>query len=211
MRIIGFSIIVPALVAIIRVNKINRRYYPFILCICIGFLNECISYTLMDFFHLSNAINTNIYCLVESLLYVFLFKNFGLFKNQRFYVILISFLCAAWIFENLVISSLTNFDSYFTIVYSLAIVLMSITMVNRLIIRQINLFVNADFLICSALIIYFTLFAITQLFWLYGLNSSASFRLNIYRIMAYINLSVNLIFALAIIWMPRKHEFTPQQ
>lgn len=210
-RILGFSIIVPALVGIINVNKINHIYFPFLLCIWIGLLNECINYILIDFFHTSNSINTNIYCLIESLLYVWLFKNLDLFRSSKFYFLLISFLCTAWVFENLIISNISQFDSYFIILYSLIIVLMSITMINRLIIKQTNLLTNSSFLICSALIIYFTLSALTEIFWLYGLNSSESFRLNIYRIMAYINSSVNLIFASAILWMHRKQEFTPQQ
>ncbi len=210
-RILGFSIIVPALVGIIRVNKINRIYFPFLLCIWIGLLNECINYILIDFFHSSNSVNSNIYNLIESLLYVWLFRNLGLFTNKKFYILLISFLCTAWLFENLIVSNFTQFDSYFTVFYSLIIVLMSITMINRLIIKQINLLTNSIFLICSALVIYFTLSALTEIFWLYGFNSSESFRLNIYRIMAYINSSVNLIFASAILWMHRKQEFTPQQ
>ncbi len=163
------------------------------------------------FFHSSNSVNSNIYNLIESLLYVWLFRNLGLFTNKKFYILLISFLCTAWLFENLIVSNFTQFDSYFTVFYSLIIVLMSITMINRLIIKQINLLTNSIFLICSALVIFFTLSALTEIFWLYGFNSSESFRLNIYRIMAYINSSVNLIFASAILWMHRKQEFTPQQ
>ena len=86
---------------------------------------------------------------------------------------------------------------------------MSVTILNRLIVSQINLLTNSSFLICAALIIYFTFLALIEIFWLFGLDSSTSFRLNVYRIMAYINLFVNLIFAIAILWMSRKLEFIP--
>lgn len=210
-RIFGFSIILPAIVGIWRYKKINQIFFPFLICIWIGLLNEIVNYILIDFFHKSNSINIDIYCLVESLLYVWLFKNFALFSKPKSFILLVGLLCTAWLFENLIISDITQFDSYFTVFYSLIIVLMSITIINRLIVKQINLLTNSIFLICSALVIYFTLSALTEIFWLYGLNSSESFRLNIYRIMAYINFSVNLIFALAILWMQRKQEFTPQQ
>lgn len=209
--IFSFSIIVPAIIGIIRFNKINRIYFPFILCIWVGLLNELISELLIDYFHVSNSVNTDIYCLIEALLYTWLFRNLNLFINAKQYILLMIFLCAAWLIDNFIISKITRFDSYFTIVYSLVIVLMSITILNRLIVQQINLLANSTFLICASLIIYFTLMALMEIFWLYGLNSSSTFRLNIYRIMAYINLSVNLIFALAILWMHRKQEFTLQQ
>lgn len=209
--IFSFSIIVPAIIGIIRFNIINRIYFPFILCIWVGLLNELISELLIDYFHVSNSVNTDIYCLIEALLYTWLFRNLNLFINAKQYILLMIFLSAAWLIDNFIISKITRFDSYFTIVYSLVIVLMSITILNRLIVQQINLLANSTFLICASLIIYFTLMALMEIFWLYGLNSSSTFRLNIYRIMAYINLSVNLIFALAILWMHRKQEFTLQQ
>ena len=209
--ILSFSIIVPAIIGIISFNKINRIYFPFVLCIWIGLLNELVSEFLIDYFHVSNAVNTDIYCLSEALLYTWLFRNLNLFINAKQYILLIGFLCAAWLTDNFIITKSTGFDSWFTLIYSFIIVLMSITIMNRLIVQNINLLTNSTFLICAALIIYFTLLALTELFWLYGLNSSRGFRLNIYRIMAYINLSVNLIFALAILWMHRKQEFTLQQ
>ena len=209
--ILSFSIIVPAIIGIFRFRKLNQIYFPFLLCIWIGLLNELVSVLLIDFFHVSNSVNTDIYCLTEALLYTWLFRNLNLFQHTKQYILLMSFLCTAWLIDNFIISQITLFDSYFTIVYSLMIVLMSITILNRLIVQQINLLANSTFLICSALIIYFTLMALMEIFWLYGLNSSSIFRLNIYRIMSYINLSVNLIFAIAILWMHRKQEFTLQQ
>jgi hypothetical protein len=209
--IFSFSIIVPAIIGIIKFNKINRIYFPFLLCIWIGLLNELVSELLIDYFHVSNVVNTDIYCLVEALLYTWLFRNLNLFINAKQYFLLIGFLCAAWLTDSFIIAKSTGFNSWFTLIYAFVIVLMSITIMNRLIVQNINLLSNSTFLICAALIIYFTLLALTELFWIYGLNSSKSFRLNIYRIMAYINLSVNLIFALAILWMHRKQEFTLQQ
>jgi hypothetical protein len=209
-KILGFSILIPAVAGLIGVRKINPVYYPFLFCIWAGLINEAVSYTLIDQFHMSNAVNTNIYCLVESLLYVWLFKRLGLFRTERFHLLLVIFLCVIWSLENLVVSNLKLFDAYFTIVYSLVIVLMSITMMNRLIIQQVNLLTNSTFLICTALIIYFTTFALNEIFWLRGLNEGESFRVGIYRIMEFINATVNLIFASAILWMHRKQEFIPQ-
>ena len=209
--ILAFSIIIPAIIAVVRFKKIQYGYLPFIFCIWTGLLNECISYGLIKYLHKGNCISTNIYCIAEALLYTWLFKNFNFFLSRKFYIFLICFLCAVWLTDNVIISTITRFDSYFTIIYSMIIVVMSITVANRMIVNQVNLLVNPFFLICSGCILYFSLLALTEVFWLYGLNLSKSFRLNIYRMMAYINLIVNLIFALAILWMHRKQEFTPQQ
>lgn len=208
--ILGFSIIIPAVFGIVRINKIDRIYLPLLGCIWIGLLNEVVNMILINLFHVSNSVNTNIYSLVEALLYTWLFRNFDFFITRNRYILLVSFLCFAWLFENIIISKITSFDSYFTITYSLIIVLMSITVLNRLIVTQFNLLANPVFLICTGCIIYFSLLALTQIFWLYGLHSSKPFRLNLYRIMAFVNLSVNLIFSLAILWMHRKQEYTPQ-
>lgn len=131
--IFSFSIIVPAIIGIVRFNKINQIYFPFLLCIWIGMLNELINVLLINFLHVSNSVNTDIYCLIEALLYTWLFRNLNLFQHTKQYILLMSFLCTAWLIDNFIISKITWFDSYFTIVYSLVIVLMSITIINRLI------------------------------------------------------------------------------
>lgn len=209
--VLAFSIAIPAIAGAVRIKNISQIYFPFLFCIWIGFINECVSFVLIQFYHVSNAINSNIYSLIEALLYTWFFANLNLFGNTKTAVSLVVFICSTWLLDNFFLSKVNSFNSYFAIIYPLIIVLMSITMMNKMIISQIRLFTDSSFLICSALIIYFTLFALIGIFWLYGLNSGKSFRLNIYRIMAYVNLSVNLIFTLAILWMRRKQEFTPQQ
>lgn len=206
---LGFSVIIPAVLGIVRINKISRVYFPFLICIWAGLLNEVINFILINVFYISNSVNTNIYCLLEALLYTWLFNNFNLFPNRKLYLLSIGFLSVAWIFDHEVISAVASFNSYFTVTYSLMIVFMSITIINRLIVTEYDLLTNPVFLICMGFIIYFSLLALTQIFWLYGLHSSKIFRQNIYRIMAYVNLSVNLIFSLAILWMHRRQEFTP--
>lgn len=207
---LGFSIIIPAVLGLVRIKKINPVYLPFLICLWVGLLNEIINGVLINMFRFSNSINTNIYCLLEALLYTWLFKNVGLFNSRRTWILLMSFLLLAWLTDHFIITGITSFNSFFTVTYSLLIVFMSITVINRLIVKQDNLLMNPVFLICIGLIVYFSLLALTQIFWLYGLNSSKVFRQNIYRIMAWVNFSVNLIFSLAILWMHRKQEFSPQ-
>ena len=208
--IFGFSIIIPAIIGVVRIKKVDDIYLPFLFCVWIGFINEILNYILVDIWHGSNAVNTDIYCLVEALLYCWLFKKFNLYSGRNLYI-LIMLVIGAWITDNFLLSRILSFDSYFTILYSLLIVLMSITIINRLITANVNLYMNSTFILCCAFIIYFSTSAMVEILWLYGLNSSRNFRLNIYRIMTYINLFINLIFAYAILWMHRKQEFIPLQ
>jgi hypothetical protein len=208
---LGFSIIVPAIIALFRIAVVDVIYLPFIICVWIGLINEVMNFIMPNIFHVSNSINTDIYCLIEALLYMWLFKNFNLFPTRRHYILIVIIFFVVWIIDNFLIQKLSPFDSYFTILYSLTIVFMSITIINRLIMSNADLLRNSMFLLCIAFVIYFSVMGLVEIFWLYGINASKNFRLNIYRIMAYINLFVNLIFAIAILWMHRKQEFIPQQ
>ena len=60
------------------------------------------------------------------------------------------------------------------------------------------------FLISIGFIIYFTYEILVEAFSLYGLNNSLEFQKNVYMILTYLNLFVNLLYALAILWIPRK-------
>jgi hypothetical protein len=46
--------------------------------------------------------------------------------------------------------------------------------------------------------------ATVNAFWLYGLTKSKEFLLQIHIIMMYTNFITNLIFALAVLWTPKK-------
>jgi hypothetical protein len=56
-------------------------------------------------------------------------------------------------------------------------------------------------------IIFFTYRAIIEVFYLMKLPFSNQFYLNVYVIMDFVNLFVNLIFALAVLWIQTKQKF----
>jgi hypothetical protein len=156
----------------------------------------------------SNIINYNIFSLIEALLITWQFKNWKLFNKLSFLLILTG-LVITWAIEVFFISSIHVFASYFIIIYSFIIVLMSISILNMLIIKeQGHLLKNSIFLICISFIVYFTYAVIVEIFLLYGINESEKFMINVYAILVYINLFVNLLFALAILWMPTRQIFT---
>jgi len=207
--ILSLSIIVAVIISWIRFKQINPTYYPFIFCLSLGLLNEILSYIFSKIFH-SNAVNSNIYVLLESFLITWQFYTWKLFNRHRsLYIVILCLLMSTWLVENFILSKINYFSSYFRIVYSFIIVLMSISVLNMLLVRERKtLLKNPMFLICITFIIYYTYRVVVEAFWVYGLNSSREFRLKVYQILLFINVFANLVYALAVLWMPTKQRFT---
>jgi hypothetical protein len=211
LRVFAYSIALAAVLSLIRCRQIDSAYYPFLVLVWLGLINEILSSVIMERGY-SNAFNSNVYVLVESLLTTWLFRKLGLFdrKPVTFYIISIFFIIA-WLIDNFLLSSIWSFSSYFIICFSFAAVMMSVSMINVLIARtKKSIMRNGAFLICIGFIIYHTCSALVEIFFVYGLTSSDDFRLAVYRIHDYINLVVNLIYALAVLCLPRKHGYLLQ-
>ncbi len=207
--IFAFSIVIAAILGLIRYNKINKTYFPFIYCIWIGALNEILGFTLSRMgYH--NTINNNIYVLVESLLFTWQFRNWGLFKRNKFgFHAILAIFVIFWLIECIVFKGIYLTTSYFRTVYSFVIVLMSINILNeKLLTERKNILRNPVFLICIGFVLYYTYKVIVGMFWMYGLRGSREFRMNVVWILIYINFISNLIYAFAVLCMPQKHRFS---
>ena len=55
-----FSIFIGVLISMIRLSSISTVYYPFIICLAVGFINEILSVYLHKTIH-ANAANNNVY------------------------------------------------------------------------------------------------------------------------------------------------------
>jgi hypothetical protein len=187
----------------------DRAYLPFMLLIIAAFANELTSEITGRVFKNTN-VNANIYVLLESIFILWQFKRWKLFDRYRnFFHGLLGAFITVWLVECFLISKIIYIASYFRIFYSFAVALMSVQMINVLIVNESrSLAKNATFLICIGFIIFFTYKVLVEVFWLYGLNHSNDFRANVYRILLFINLFTNLIYALAALWIPRKQIFT---
>lgn len=205
----SISIIIAAAIGAWRFRDIHPSFRPFIYCIWVGFINELLSIGLIATGH-SNALNSNIYILIEAWLIVWQFYNWGLLRRHRIlFPGLLTLITLVWLTENFVMGNLLQFSSWFRIIYSFILVLLSISLLNQqIVIEKEMLLKNPVALICLAFIIYYTYKVLVETFWVYGLIESANFQTKVYLIMNYINLFANLIFALAVLWMPTKHRFT---
>ena len=207
--ILNLCILLPAIAGSIRFSKINRVYYPFIYCIWLGLIIEISSDILAIYYSYSNAAISNIYVLAESLLITWQFNNWKLFEKRKFiFQLIIVIFLVTWILDNLVISRINYISSYFRILYSFVIVMMSIIIINRLIVTERkNLLKNSVFLVSIGFVFYYTLKIIVEAFWVYGVNDK-TFSNNVYNISIIANFLTNLLYTVAILWMPTKQRFT---
>jgi hypothetical protein len=207
--IFSFSVIIATVIGWIRIRKIGPTYYPFLLCITLAAINEAISYYYIDIRHQSNAVNANLYVLAESLLLLWQFRNWKTFDYHKkiFWLIAIVFL-ASWTADNFILGKINHFRSYFRVIYSFILVLLSINCVNHLITDdRKSLLTNPVFVICSGMIIYYTYKVLVEVFWIYGIAGNNQFTTKLYDIHTIINLISNLVYAWAILWMQKRQRF----
>ena len=201
----SFSIFIAAFIGALRIKAVDPEFYPFIFCIWIAALNEVVS-TILTSCHINTAINNNLYVLLEALLIGWQFKNWGLFRFFKWafkgYMLLV---VLVWLFENNTLSKLQVINGEFRITCSFIIVLMSIHVNNKLIYNyRGSLLKSPVFIIGTGLILYFTFKIFIEAFLLYGLKASPHFYKSLFVILAWINLFTNLLYAYAILCLPKK-------
>jgi hypothetical protein len=211
LRIFSYSVGISALLSLIRWKHIHPKDYFFIAFLWAGTLNEIIA-TITISLYKTNAIPSNIYTLISSILLVCQFNNWQLFGSKKqIYKLFIGGLTIFWLWENFVHGTIFQFGPYYRISYSFMIVLMAIHMINLLILQQeIAISKNHLFLICISFVLFFSIKILVEIFYLYGLNGSKNFKNLIYQIITYINLLTNILYAIAILWIPKKRTFTWQ-
>ena len=201
---ITFFILIPGIIGVIRLKKINNSYYPLIFLLWVGIFNECIGKFTSCYFH-TNVVNSNIYCLAESLIITYLFNTWKLFNNPKVYYALFILFPVAWAAENFVFGSILRFNSFFTVFYSFITVLESVIFINKLLIsEQESLLKNAQFIICLAFLIFFTYNLFIEIWWKYSSGFSNSFNISLHNIFIAINLFINILFSYAILCMRPK-------
>ena len=121
-------------------------------------------------------------------------------------------LSVCWLAESIFLSKLTrDYNSYFRIFYSFLIVLMSISTINSLLMRERKpLIRNPIFIICCTFALYNTITVVAEAFFASHLQLGDSFRINMDHMILYAGFLFNTIYAIAILWMPKKQAFILQ-
>lgn len=207
---LSFSIFIPGIMAVLFFRKIGHCYYPFLACLWIGCFNEALSFVLI-MQGKQTLVNNNIYVLLESLLLCWFLWRASLITSKPLFRGLLLLFIASWVAETAVFSRIQDNSTYFRIIYSLALVLISIHGINSILLHyHRSLIRNPKFVLCCAFIIYFTYKAFILAIVTYGWTRDPDLLVNLYVIMIYLNLGVNLLYALAVLWMTKKPAYTPQ-
>jgi hypothetical protein len=210
--ILSLSIVIAVLIGIIRFKRIDSSYYPFLYDITIVFLIEIAVYYLMQGGHVQILIaSLNIFSLIDFCLFTWLFHNWRLFNHNRTtFISILSGFFIAW-FLITVMGGFTTSNYYFRILYSFTLIFFSVSSFNKLVVHDRSaIFRNPKFWICLGIVIFYTFFIIICVakISLFRHQVSDEFRRGLHEINVYSNLLVNLLYAVAVLWIPRKKNIT---
>lgn len=211
--VLSQSILIAFIIGIVRYRKIDPAYYPFLYYTGAAVLMEILAriFTLYERpdLHLPAL---RIYSFVEFCLFTWLFHNWGLFNRRKaVFFTLLGIFFILWVISSFFIHSVNEQNFSFLILYSFALIFFSVNTFNKVVVHERgNIFRNPKFLICLGIIIFYTFFTLVNVTSLsvFKQNVSRSFRVNLQQINVYTNFLVNLLYAVAILWIPRKQNFT---
>jgi len=205
----NYNVVIAAIIGLVRFKVILKSYRPFVYFNCVAILNELVSWYTAKTFR-NNAVNSNIYVLIEFVLLLWLFKNWGEHQRKiKFYVFLFVAASIVWTIDSFIYHPITQFSSVYRIFYSFILIFLSIDQLNYIITTERkNVLKNARFIICSAFIIYYSYKAIWETFYMIELSFKESLYVNIMYILIFVNFFLNLVYALATLWIPTKQKFT---
>ncbi|RYG50105.1 MAG: hypothetical protein EOO01_11475 [Chitinophagaceae bacterium] len=204
-----FSIAIAAILGVVRFSRIYPGFKPFVYVCWAALLTETVCYFLV--YNRGNTyIPYGIYSLAESLLITWFFREMGIFrKKPQLFMALIYFYIAAWITEAVFFNAFGKNMTWFRLVHAFIVVLLSIVLISKeLSIQRTFLLKSSVFLICIAFLLYFTLAVIAGVFELYDFGGDLALRIKMQGIMMYTNVIVNLIYALAVLWIPQRLRYS---
>jgi hypothetical protein len=211
--IISLGICFAVIFGIVRFRKIDPAYYPFIYVLGAALITEilCRIITLYGSLEGFNII-VNIFSIVDFCLFTWLFHNWGLFnRNKSIFIAIIASFVVAWLCIHLIKYQFIETGFYFFILYSFALIFFGVTSFNKVIVNERkSIFRNAKFWICLGVIIFysfFIIFCVTRASLFIG-GVSEMFERKLHEINVYSNLLVNILYAVAVLWIPRKKNFT---
>ncbi|MGN6802650.1 MAG: hypothetical protein ACTHJN_12160 [Ginsengibacter sp.] len=204
--ICSHSILIPAVLALFRMKKVLKDFYPFIILLWLGLLNETISLAFL-YTRQANAVNSNIFTLVEFLLILYQFYRWDLLRPLDCLVLAVV-LTGVWSADNFWLNSITDNNSLFRFVYSMTILFLCLGQIARIMILQDLWFKgNAVFLICITFIFFYAFKAWVESFNMLHLGLSETFRSKLWLTLNLVDLITNLSLTVAVIWMPTKQRF----
>lgn len=190
----------------------DPSYHPFVYYTWCAFIFEIIVFWLSkQKAYVTLGFLFNFYAVSEFYLLTCLFHRWGLFnKNRALFYSIIVFSILVWLAMMIFTKGFFKINRYFAIAYSFALIFFCISSFNKMVIQERrNILSNAKFWICIGIIIFYTYFLITNTVRVFVAASESKEEIvnKIQNINVYSNLLVNLLYAIALLWIPRKKNF----
>ena len=154
----------------------------------------------------------NVFSYVDFFFFLWLFHNWGLFNRRKStFITIASIFFVIWLVTNIVFTGFVENNSYFFILYAFALIFFSVNTFNKMVVHErSSIYRNPKFWICLGIIIFYSFFIVvfTTGLSLFEHSMSTVFRSELWKISVYSNLLVNLLYAAAVICIPRKKNYT---
>lgn len=202
------SILLPLFASFARWDRVKQHYLPLLILILVAFGNELLSIYNV-YVHTSNAINSNIYVLIEFLLLNWLFRLFPKAMHNTVISGIMLFGMAVWCIDNFVINQIQVNNSLFRMFSSLWLVFLSVNVIshNLLIEHAGNTSLQEVFL-SVGLLIFHGYKTFVEAFHVFPLSSQTSaFYALLWSILGLVNIVSNILFMIAILCLPPKRKY----
>ena len=207
--LISLTVLFPFIVGLVRHHRIGQMYRPFFYLIILDVLTELVTGYLIRVAHVHNAISSNVFVLLEWILICWQFYIWGLRAMTEVFLTILLFPIAIWITENLVFGHIVDFSPYFRVFDAFLIVMLSVNKINYMITHDDRkLYGNPVFLICISLIFFFIYRIILEWAYQTSLDGATQTTNIIIMLNAWFNALTNIIFAIALLRIPRPRKFT---
>lgn len=194
--------------AIIRKERMKTYYKPFYVYLIVALIFELLIKIIIYSGYKSSLVS-NCYVLIEFPIFLWLFYNWSSRSNKLYFIGLFLIGVVIWVFDNLIINSIFQINSYYRIYYSSVLILCSINQLNKVIFQDnIILWKNATFLISITSIVYYSYRVFIEALFLFQQEFSNDFFRGVYFIMVIVNFLAHLVYTLAVLCIPTKQEFT---
>ncbi len=201
----SLTIVFAAALGVFRYRNMDQTYTPFIWYIFISLFNELlVGIYLVHLPRTYQVEDWNLFNIFECM--IFLVQFYWWHRFAKFRVIFFGVagaLALMWLAENFIFSNLHAFNYIFVISYSFVLALFSIyTLNNIVIILNRSLYKNSMFIICVGMLIYFVYTIIVFTFLL--IAKDKRLLREVFAIKVYINALVNILYAVAVYYLPKK-------
>ena len=204
----ALSIAVPCIAGLFRLKQmLLKRNLPLFILLFTGLANETVSFLVIKC-HKPNLLNSNLFTVIEYLIYVWLFMNI---RAKHFKSIWIGLIIGitTWILDNFILHSLRSSNSLFRIVSSLMICWFCIDKLSELTLTVVSdRFKKIDLLLCLSLLAYFTFRGFILIFKQFAPIYTASFCMDLLIIISALNIMVNISFSIIILCLPKTQQTT---